>query len=483
VQLHVRTPCRACTLQDAAPAATEAASGAAAAGGDDAAEPSAPPPTFARLLRFAAPEAPWIAAGLLALLLRLPFSLAMPHFVSVALGRVIANDMPAARAAVRSFFAVGLANASLDFFNWWLFVVAQQRIIRRVRNELFAAIISSEIAFFDAASTGSLVSRLTSDCGQLANDLTWIFRWSLEAIVRTLGITAYLMVSSPRLGALAWALVPATAAINRAYGKRLAASAAALQAALAGANDVAAEAIGAARTVAAFSGGAHERQRYASWNASAYAAGVRQGALDGLYFAFISSLLQGCGLQGALLSYGATLVAAGQLSGERLIATMFYQSQLMDQFQSVLNTFSSLYKTSGAAAKVFELLDRKPQRDEALCSRDAAFADAPPRTAASMPPAVGLVTFEDVHFAYPSRPSARVLRGVSLSAPPGRTLALVGASGAGKSTLFHLLEGFYAPASGRVRLDGVDARAAPPAWLHAAIGAHMSLQRMLCFLT
>jgi ABC-type multidrug transport system fused ATPase/permease subunit len=64
-----------------------------------------------------------------------------------------------------------------------------------------------------------------------------------------------------------------------------------------------------------------------------------------------------------------------------------------------------------------------------------------------------------------------VLRGVSLSAPPGRTLALVGASGAGKSTLFHLLEAFYPPANGRVRLDGVDARAAPPAWLHAAIGA------------
>ncbi len=365
-----------------------------------------------------------------------------------------------------------------------------------MRTSLFAAIMRQEIAFFDAASSGSLVSRLTSDCGQLANDLTWIFRWSLEAIVRTIGITAYLLVASPRLGALAWALVPATAAINRAYGKRLAASAAALQAALAGANDVASEAIGAARTVAAAGGGAHERQRYASWNAQAYAAGVRQGALDGLYFAFISSLLQGCGLQGALLAYGASLVMAGQLSGDRLIATMFYQSQLMDQFQSVLNTFSSLYKTSGAAAKVFELLDRKPAED--VAARGDAPGGAPDAGSQLVmpPPAVGHVTFEDVrccaacplrcsvvtradallaqvHFAYPSRPSAPVLRGVSLSAPPGRTLALVGASGAGKSTLFHLLEAFYPPASGRVRLDGVDARAAPPAWLHAAIGASL----------
>ena len=205
--------------------------------------------------------------------------------------------------------------------------------------------------------------------------------------------------------------------------------------------------------------------------------------LQGIYFAFISSLLQGCGLQGALLAYGATLVAAGQLAGERLIAVMLYQSQLMDQFSAVLNTFSSLYKTSGAAAKararggcvrcchaqqadaamlglqVFELLDHAPPRRS-----PAAATPAPP-------PAVGHVTFAEVHFAAPSRPGLPVLRGVTLAAPPGRTLALVGASGAGKSTLFHLLEAFYPPSRGRVCLDGVDARAAPPAWLHAAIGA------------
>ena len=359
-------PKRSFAAQESAPAA-----GAARDSGDGSAAPAATPPSFGRLLRFAAPEAPLIAFGLLALLLRLPFSLAMPHCVSVALGRVLAGDFGGARVAVRRFFAVGLANASLDFFNWFLFVRAQQSIIRRVRNELFAAIMRQEVAFFDAASTGSLVSRLTSDCSQLASDLTWIFRWSLEAVVRTAGITAYLLVSAPRLGALAWALVPATAAVNRVYGRKLAASAATLQEALAGANDVAAEALGSARTVAAAGAAAHERRRYAAWNRRAHDAGVRQGALDGIYFAVISSLLQGCGLQGALLAYGASLVAEGALSGERLIATMFYQGQLMDQFQSVLNTFSSLYKTSGAAAKARPAHSPARRRSALQCSRAA----------------------------------------------------------------------------------------------------------------
>jgi ATP-binding cassette subfamily B protein len=89
-----------------------------------------------------------------------------------------------------------------------------------------------------------------------------------------------------------------------------------------------------------------------------------------------------------------------------------------------------------------------------------------------MPPpaALGHVRFTDVHFAYPSRPAAPILRGVTLEAPPGKQLALVGPSGSGKSTLFLLLEGFYAPSSGSVTLDGLNVRAAPPQWLHAALG-------------
>jgi len=319
------------------------------------------------------------------------------------------------------------------------------------------------MSFFDRARTGGLLSRLTSDCSTLASDLTWVFRWSLEAFVRTAGITAYLVVASPRLGALAWTLVPLTAAANRLYGRRLAAAAEAQQSALAGASTAAGEALAAVRTVAAAGAGAHERRRYGDWNGRAYAAGMRQGLLDGIYFAFVSSLLQSCCVQGGLLAYGARLVLRGELRGEQLIAIMLYQGQLMEQFSSVLNTFSTLFKTSGAAAHVFSLLDA----GAASAAADAAAAAPAPPT----PPAGDAcrVQLLDVHFAYPTRPRQRVLRGVSLEVPPGRTLALVGASGAGKSTIFHLLEAFYAPLSGRVLVDGVEASAAPPGWLHSAV--------------
>jgi len=84
-------------------------------------------------------------------------------------------------------------------------------------------------------------------------------------------------------------------------------------------------------------------------------------------------------------------------------------------------------------------------------------------------PAQGRIAFEDVHFAYPSRPDAQALKGLTFSIAPGETVALVGPSGAGKSTVFQLLLRFYDPQSGVVRVDGVDVAKADPDAVRARI--------------
>jgi ABC-type multidrug transport system fused ATPase/permease subunit len=62
----------------------------------------------------------------------------------------------------------------------------------RLRKQVLSAILAQEMAFFDEQSTGDLISRLSADVGEMANDLTWVFRWSLEAVVRVTGISLYL---------------------------------------------------------------------------------------------------------------------------------------------------------------------------------------------------------------------------------------------------------------------------------------------------
>jgi ATP-binding cassette subfamily B (MDR/TAP) protein 1 len=82
----------------------------------------------------------------------------------------------------------------------------------------------------------------------------------------------------------------------------------------------------------------------------------------------------------------------------------------------------------------------------------------------------GTVSLEDVHFTYPSRPDVQVLKGLSLSFAAGKTSALVGASGSGKSSIVALVERFYDPIDGAVKLDGVDLRDLNVRWLRSRIG-------------
>jgi ABC-type bacteriocin/lantibiotic exporter with double-glycine peptidase domain len=131
------------------------------------------PPSFARLLALALPDYQWLCLGLLSLVVRLPFSLASPHFMSRAIGSCIDGDADRLRVSLYLFAGAGGINAALDFWNIFLFTFVQNRIIRRLRSKLFVTILHQEVGFFDANSSGSISSRLTSDCTEIASDLSW----------------------------------------------------------------------------------------------------------------------------------------------------------------------------------------------------------------------------------------------------------------------------------------------------------------------
>lgn len=118
--------------------------------------------------------------------------------------------------------------------------------------------------------------------------------------------------------------------------------------------------------------------------------------------------------------------------------------------------FPDIGHGAGAAKRTFALLDRVP----------AVRAGCGGLTPAAVG---GTISFEDVAFSYPSRPTAPVLTGLTLAIAPGETLAIVGESGGGKSTLLALVARFYDPAAGRITLDGVDVRDLVT-WLRSAVG-------------
>jgi ABC-type multidrug transport system fused ATPase/permease subunit len=476
-----------------------------------------------RLLQLAASQVLYLYAGCAVLVCRLPFSLAMPHFVSTTLAAVAAADFVAARREIQILFLAGSIDALLDFWAFFLFGYANQRIVRGLRVDLFRRLLGQEMAFFDSHSSGELASRLNSDCSEMAGDLTWFFRFSIESVVRIVGITSYMLWRSPILAGCALCIIPVVATINKFYGDWLRTNAVGVQDALAEANGVAQEALSNVRTVIAFVAEDIEFKRYESRIDVQFQLNLKQLYMTALYYmgtryqmlyfrvavettvstlphlllhvsSAVSTFLINTVVQGVLLWFGTTLIEEGKLTPGVLLAFMLYQSQLQNETLSLMNSYTSLIKSSGAGDKVFALLDRSPP---------------PPSTAHALDPSPSIshaletatanynstdgtvlggstlqllskevddiekgslgganmsedsqynVRLENLYFAYPGRPENPVLVDFSLDIPRGQTVALVGRSGCGKTTIVNLLQRFYDPSRGRVMINGIDLR-------------------------
>ena len=215
-----------------------------------------------RLFQEASPQMLYLYAGFAVLLIRLPFSLSIPHLVSTTLSALAQANFDRARHEIFLLLLLGSIDAFLDFFCVFLFGYANIRIVKGLRLGLFAKLIRQEVSFFDVTTSGELASRLNSDCSNMANDLTWFFRMSIESAVRIVGITAYMLIRSPILGGITLTIVPIVGVVNKFYGDWLRRNAAEVQDALAEANAVAQEALANVRTVIAFCAERRECKRY-----------------------------------------------------------------------------------------------------------------------------------------------------------------------------------------------------------------------------
>jgi ATP-binding cassette subfamily B (MDR/TAP) protein 1 len=122
------------------------------------------------------------------------------------------------------------------------------------------------------------------------------------------------------------------------------------------------------------------------------------------------------------------------------------------------NSITAITHGRGAAAKLYQTIDRVPDIDSANPDGHK------PKTVD------GEITLEDVKFSYPSRPNVQVVNGLSITFRAGKTAALVGASGSGKSTIVSLVERFYDPTFGAVKLDGINVKDLNLKWLRSQIG-------------
>jgi ABC transporter fused permease/ATP-binding protein len=419
--------------------------------------------TLRRILALARPEWRLLLAGTAALFAGSAATLLYPQAIRVvidgALGTGAATVFGPTGAASVNHAALAMAALALVqgfaiVLRARCFGVAGERVVTKLRGDLYRSILEQEVAFFDERRTGELTSRLASDASVLQSAVSSNVSMGLRHLMTALGAVAFIFFTSPRLALVMLAIVPAVAVGAVIYGRRVRRLAREVQDALAVASEVAEETISGLRTVRSFDAEARETQRYgaAVWKAfEAARRRIRAGS------AFMGSTVgAGYSAVAVVLWYGGRLVAGGALTAGGLTSFLVYTLVLAMTLGSLADIWGEFMKALGAAERVFEIQDR-PARIPARGGERPARVE-------------GRLAWEGVRFAYPTRSDQPVLRDVDLAVDAGEVVALVGPSGAGKSTLAQLISRFYDPDAGRIALDGRDLRQLDPGWLRRQVG-------------
>ncbi len=331
---------------------------------------------------------------------------------------------------------------------YYYVITIGERIVSDLRRQVFAHVATLSPAFFDVNQSGEIVSRLTADTTQIKAAVGSTASQALRNSILCLGAMGMMIYTSPRLSVLVLIAIPIIVFPLVAFGRSVRKRSRAALDRLASASSFAAETIGAARTVQAFNAEKAATARYAQTVEDAYEAARAAIKSRALLTGIAISLVFGSVV--AVLWFGAQSVLAGTLSAGTLGQFLLYSVIAAGSMGTLSEIWGELSQASGAAERLTELLQERS-------------AIAAPTAPLPLPqPPLGQVTFEDVHFAYPSHPGKSALKGLSFKVEAGETVAIVGPSGAGKSTVFSLLLRFYDPARGIVRLDGLDLRDVDP---------------------
>ena len=359
---------------------------------------------------------------------------------------------PEGIAMINSYFSVMigvvavLAGASASRF--YLVMTIGERIVADLRRDVFAHLVSLSPAFFDSARSGELISRLTADTTQIKSAVGASVSTALRNVMLFVGATAMMVITSPRLSGFVLLAIPLIVLPLVAFGRWVRRLSRTAQDTLADATAYASELVGAIRTVQAYTSerlaearfGGEVEQAYEAARSSTRARAVLTAII--IFIVFTSVVV--------ILWVGSHDVLTGTISMGRLGQFVLYTAFAAAALGALSEVWGDVSAASGAAERLFEILRVKSQI-------------AVPASPRALPvPARGDVSLEDVSFAYPTRPDALAVDGVSLSVRAGEKVAIVGPSGAGKSTLFHLLLRFYDPARGVISFDGVPIRAADP---------------------
>lgn len=330
------------------------------------------------------------------------------------------------------------------YLDCYAYETVSQGVLYRVRNYLYDKIQRQDMKFYSTYRTGDLMTRVTGDLDAVRHMIAWVIRMVVEAFSLLGAVAIYYFYMNWKLALCLLSMAPILFFIIYLFKTKVAPMHALLREKLAVMNTAAQENISGNRVVKAFAHEEYEIEKFDACNRDYRDTNKKTAFVWLTFFPYIETLANM--LPVIQLLVGGLFLIKGTLTMGEYVAFSGLTWAIANPMRQLGNIMNEFQRFSAASRKVMDIYYSEPGiRDKA----DA--IDHPGRFE-------GLIEFKDVTFSY-SDGNLPVLKGVSFTAHPGETIAIMGETGCGKTSLIHLIPRFYEPLEGRVMIDGHDVSA------------------------
>ncbi len=385
-----------------------------------------------------------MAAALTALVLTAIISLVVPVAARQVVDNFQSGDWVILNSYLFAAFAIAALMAVGSSVRYYLVTRLGERVVADIRTTVFDRMIGMSPQFFEKIMTGEVLSRITTDTTLILSVIGSSVSVALRNMLVMVGGIALMLVTSVKMTALVLWPIPVVLLPIIVLGRRVRRLSRENQDWIAASSGDASEQLLSAQTVQAFTHEDLSRAKFRAVTERSYRSALSRIMTRAIMTAIVIFIAFSAVV--GFLWMGANDVRTGVITVGELVQFMIYTIMVAGALAALTEIWGELQRAAGATERLVELLNAT----DAVADPEAPIAAPDLRR--------GQIVFDNVTFSYPSRPSISALDGVSLTVDPGETVALVGPSGAGKTTVIQLIQRFYDPTSGAIRLDGVDLR-------------------------